>query len=336
MSSAHGAVVLGVFLLVSLLAAVPVSASSSTVGVEGRWHALMAEGTRAAPELEFPAESSLSTLRVQARVFGFDIESVDHEGLYYDRLTIPDESRLGVPGLPEIPVLRKLVAIPDCIGYELVVTTSHETFMDGVTVSPAPDHRVRRDGSLEYVEDVFTLDSSFYAEDALYPETRAEVVDEGWIRDQRYVILELHPIQYNPARGTLNCVSSIDVELVFEGPAVSNTRGLGPMEPIAVAALHNYDGVGLWDSPMKRSSRADTVWAWCSSVAACESLGTDYLMIIEDGLLDTTGGCPHAEELAEKKAWYDGFNVAIVKASDISGSISPTPIRSFIKSLYRD
>ena len=326
---------LGFCLLAVLLAAATVGARSLTTTDDGRWHPLVADETRAAPELEFPAEPSLDMLTARVRVFGFDIESVVHEDVYYDRLTIPDEPRLGVPGLPEIPVLRKMVAIPDCVAYELVVTTSGETFMDGMTVSPAPDHRIRREGSLEYVEEVFTLDASFYAIDATYPETRAEVVDEGWMRDQRFVILELHPIQYNPARGTLSCVSSIDVELVFDAPTVTNTRGLGPMEPIAVAVLHNYQGVGTWSSPATRSSRADTVWEWCSSVAACESLGTDYLMIVEDGLLNAGGTCRPAEELAEKKAWYDGFNVALVKTSDIAASIDPYEIKAFIDSLYQ-
>jgi hypothetical protein len=238
------------------------------------------------PEPEILA-SVLDSISLTVDVPGFEVETVYHGSDEFKKLTFLGESFTSETGKPEIPVVRMMLAIADCDSYSLTVELGDSTEFSDATIWPVPGWAVGHQDECENVYEVFAIDEEFYEEDVLYPEAAAIIADDGWVRDQRYVILEIRPVRCNPGLSLLRCYSSISVEVELENPVETNLLGAGPLESACRSVMANYDGVGAW-SP--RGGRADPCIAnidWCSTVSECRIHGTDYLMIVEDSIIDT-------------------------------------------------
>ncbi|MFH1864916.1 MAG: C25 family cysteine peptidase [Candidatus Eisenbacteria bacterium] len=274
--------------------------------------------------------SILDSISLTVDVHGFEVETVHHGSEEFQKLSFLGESYTSETGKPQLPVVRTMLAIPDCDSYSLRVELGDSTEFAGATVWPVPGQAVGYQDEYEYVYEVFAIDETFYEDDVLYPEGAALVVDDGWVRDQRYVILEIHPVRYDPALSVLRCYSSISVDLRFENPVQTNLSGVGPLELACRSVMANYEGVGSWSPRGGRADTCDISFYWCSTVGGCADIHTDYLMIVEDSIIDIDT----LESLAEKKSRYDCLNVALVKVSDIANPIFPQAIKDFIQDLY--
>lgn len=281
------------------------------------------------PDSEILA-SVLDSISLTVDVHGFEVETVYHGSDEFQKLSFLGESFTSETGRPQLPVVRMMLAIPDCDSYSLRVELGDSAEFSGATVWPVPSWAVGYQDEYEYVYEVFTIDEAFCQDDTLYPEGSAIIAEDGWMRDQRYVILELHPIRYNPALSLLRCYSSLLVDVRFENPVETNIRGVGPLEAACQSVIANYDGIGTTPLRGGRSDSCDISVHWCTTVSECSGWNTDYLMIVEDSILDVDT----INELAEKKSWYDCLNVALVKVSDIANPISPQAIKDFIQELY--
>ena len=281
------------------------------------------------PDSEILA-SVLDSISLTVDVHGFEVETVYHRSDEFQKLNFLGESFTSETGRPQLPVVRMMLAIPDCDSYSLRVELGDSTEFSSATVWPVPGLAVGYQDKYEYVYEVFTIDEDFYQGDVLYPEGAAVIADDGWVRDQRFVILEIHPVRYNPALSLLRCYSSLSVDVRFENPVETNLRGVGPLEPACRSVMANYDGVGAWSQRGGRGDTCEISFDWLSTVAECRDFDTDYLMIVEDSIIDIDA----LESLAEKKSWYDCLNVALVKVSDIANPISPQAIKDFIQELY--
>jgi parallel beta-helix repeat protein len=281
------------------------------------------------PETEI-LTSVLDSISLTVDVPGFEVETVYHGSDAFQKLSFLGESFTSEVGKPELPLVRMMLAIPDCESYSLSVVLGDSTEFSDATIWPVPSWAVGYQDEYEYVYEVFAIDEESYEEDILYPQGAAVIADDGWVRDQRYVILEIHPVRYNPGAALLTCYSSVSVRIRFEDPVQTNLRGVGPLEPACRSVMANYDGVGGWFSPGGRGESCDVNVDWFSTVGGCADFGTDYLMIVEDGIIDIDT----IEALAEKKSWYDCLNVALVRVSDIANPISPEAIKDFIQGVY--
>ncbi|MCK4513082.1 hypothetical protein KAW64_15150, partial [bacterium] len=283
------------------------------------------------PDSEILA-SVLDSISLTVDVHGFEVETVYHGSDEFQRLSFLGESFTSETGRPQLPVVRMMLAIPDCGSYSLRVELGDSTEFSSATVWPVPSLAVGYKDEYEYVYEVFKIDEGFYRDDVLYPEGAAVIADDGWVRDQRFVILEIHPVRYNPALSLLRCYSSLSVDIRFENPVETNIRGVGPLEAACRSVIANYDGIGTAPLRGGRSDSCEISVHWCTTVSECSGWNTDYLMIVEDSILDVDT----INELAEKKSWYDCLNVSVVMVSDIADSNSPHQIRDFIQELYEE
>ena len=274
--------------------------------------------------------SALDSISLTLDVHGFEIEPVNHGGDAFQKLSLLGESFTSDVGKPELPVVRMMLAIPDCDSYSLSVELGDSTDYSDAKVWPLPSRAVGYEDEYEYVYDVFAIDEASYQVDALYPESPVVIAEDGWMRNQRYVILEIHPIRYNPALSRLRCYSSVSICISFDNPVETNVQGVGPFESVCQSVMENYDGVGGRSAAGGRGDTCGVSTDWFSTVSGCAGHFTDYLMIVEDSIIDIDT----IEALAEKKSWYDCLNVAMVKVSDIASPISPQAIKDFIQDLY--
>lgn len=220
------------------------------------------------PNYEISA-SALSSISLSVATGGFEVKARYHSGDKFQRLSLLGESFTSEVGKPELPVVRVMLAIPDCESYSLQVELGDSTDYSGATVWPVPGHAVGYEDEYQYVYEVFAIDEASYQDDALYPNGAAIIAEDGWVRDQRYVILELHPILYNPALSLLRCYSSLSVDIRFENPVETNIRGVGPLEAACRSVIANYDGIGTVPLRGGRSDSCDVSVHWCTTVDQC-------------------------------------------------------------------
>ena len=175
----------------------------------------------------------------------------------YTTLYIEGSDAMGVPGAPDVPVVRLTLAVPDCRDIELAVSTSGSSTRQGVRVLPALTTVEVGSGEVsryEYVE------GEPYVREGLWPRAAASMTEPRWLSRQRVVHIEFHPCQVDPVRGTSVSHDAIEVSLTFHGVR-SHTPPRGTSERwerLYRSALANYESGRAWRTrPGPARGRAD-------------------------------------------------------------------------------
>lgn len=197
--------------------------------------------TSIATEPEFEVqESSVSGVSFDVKVPGMSVREVEHEGVTYQRLTVPEYLWSEQVGAPEVPVVRALVAIPECEEIILEVTTTDSTTRESYKVYPVPE-LVDDDSPDGFLKERFTLNTDLYATNSFFPGKKAEVLTTGHIRDQRIAQVAVYPVQFNPTDDQLKIYSRFEVNLSFVSPSGALLKNVGPFEKICKSSIINYE-----------------------------------------------------------------------------------------------
>jgi uncharacterized repeat protein (TIGR01451 family) len=94
-------------------------------------------------------------------------------------------------------------------------------------------------------------DPSVYSRNAFFPSPVAELGGSGYLRDQRYVQVLVHPLQINPATGELRYHQRLTLEISFgtaqRGRTWGTSRDESPsFEKLLNSALLNYEAARAW------------------------------------------------------------------------------------------
>jgi hypothetical protein len=157
-------------------------------------------------------ESSLSGVNFDVTVPGMSVREVEHEGVTYQRLAIPEYLWTAQVGSPELPVVRFLVAIPECEDIILEATATDSTIRENFKVYPVPE-LVDDESSDGFLKELFTINTEAYATNAFFPGRKAEVLETGYIRDQRIAQVAVYPVQFHPVEDRLKIYSHFNINL---------------------------------------------------------------------------------------------------------------------------
>lgn len=269
----------------------------------------------------------------------FDVEL---RGLLAETVTVDSQAYLRFPsspgtvpsdevGFPELPVVRRMVWLPD--GSDITLEYSADC-CDGIEclpIYPAPlDSLVTDSTGAGWIGEYFRKDSSAYASTEWYPDTLARLVGEFRLRDLRVGIVDVCPVQYLAAEESLRVWSDIEVALSFDTTADWPECGLGCYESLIRDGLLGYTP----DPPL---------WAPVPGIvmrppdlAAGPARVPDYVILVASGLdgwwVDT---------LAHHRADLNGFDVAIARTDSVlsqfggsSTAITPGIIRDFTEAMW--
>ncbi|MGB9597658.1 MAG: C25 family peptidase propeptide domain-containing protein, partial [Candidatus Poribacteria bacterium] len=104
------------------------------------------------------------------------------------------------------------------------------------------------------------MDREFYHKNSLYPSKIADIVYEGNIRRQRTIILEIRPVQYNPASKLLRKYNKITLRVNFLSvnlaPQSSSVIYKDEFESAYKSLLLNYDSARWWRTSPKPANLA--------------------------------------------------------------------------------
>jgi hypothetical protein len=130
-------------------------------------------------------------------------------------------------GMPNIPVMSKLIEVPQGADVEFIVKSYDEEIIQlsdyGITdrIQPALRSQSKSEDNLP-----FTIKESVYNTDA-YSNIDVVVYEEsGQMRDIRLGRVEIRPIQYNPVKNTLRILNNLVIEVKFNNADYTATEKL--------------------------------------------------------------------------------------------------------------
>ena len=185
-------------------------------------------------------------------------------------LTWPYASVTEDIGAPELPVHRALFVAP--MGTEVYVTatpgaevtTDLSTLGFQAAVMPHQAPVEKLPGALENAP--FDYDESAYGRDLELPAEGAAVFEAGIFRGQRVMLLEVYPVSYNPAAGTLTLRQDVSVNITFEGTPAPPTE-LDPLPGLRRVVL-NPELVPQTTQRGSGNYLIITANSWASTIAA--------------------------------------------------------------------
>ena len=225
-----------------------------TNAVAAEWFTLSPDGQLVRDDTSLPNDPGLFVNRadeagvaVSVQLAGVVLDARDLDAGAFTSVTWPESAILGEIGQPTLPVMRRLIVVPDEATFALDVTAGLPVRVDLAAagypgmVDPRQAPVPKIPGAWENAP--FDFDAVAYAIDALQPAQRAQVTELGIVRGHRLALLEVFPVAYNAARGELVLWPQIEAEVSFQGgrPPSNAARpipGLGEvlLNPPAMAA----------------------------------------------------------------------------------------------------
>ena len=203
--------------------------------------------------------SDLDGIVLAVKIAGLELEQKTVNGALYEVARLSGFDLSPKAGSPGVPRRRILLGIPLDAVYDLQVSVSESEMVPvqhgllpapspvfAADVDPADNDDTLSSGTAgwEYVED-----AQAYSVDALYPDTIARVASTGFIRDQRYIAVELNPVQYNPVSKELALHTQFTVEIDFayeQERQPSTSLSDGSFESTLSNSLFNYESAANW------------------------------------------------------------------------------------------
>ncbi|MBN1297992.1 hypothetical protein JXA80_14535 [bacterium] len=181
-------------------------------GVQGYWIPLTPDAAEpGSPTIESITMTGSDTL-FRVTVPGVEATEKRNEQGEFIHLQMPDSGWLMDTGSPQVPTIRKHVIVPADAVVSLEVQVERTVELTDLTVWPAqPSYKRSAEAP------AFMLDEKIYGRDDLYPAAWGRISDDGWLRDYRYVTVELCPIRVNPVTGEALAATEMTIRIHAEG-----------------------------------------------------------------------------------------------------------------------
>lgn len=226
------------------------------------------------------------------------------------------------PGKPQIPVIRKFVAVPkDAQDIKFSVSGisgTKETLKEHIY--PAPRPNLKNEGGRIYSDEQFDPDWVFYeGYKEFYPRGPA-ITESGNMRELRYIVFDLPLVQYRPVDKVLQTNKSMTVQMTWR----SKTGKIGtddmkePFKGLITKMLNYPEAAADQKAPADKDLVIPGAVTYPGPADfANPSNQADYLIITADDFYAS----PSIANLAYHRATYNGFNVAVIKASDVYAAV---------------
>ncbi len=199
---------ISMWMIISAILAAPAAA---------KWYAT--ESSIGEPVAVRVLESSADRIVLDIEIGGFEADPVAIDGRMYYSISLPGESRLLGAGQPELPHVSRSVIIPDRGGMALrLLDAEYEEYPD-LPVAPSK-------GNLSRTEDPATVPYSFgtvYGSADWFPSAHAQGSSPYILRDYRGMTIEALPFQTRGSDGTLRVARRMVIEIVPDGPDMTNS-----------------------------------------------------------------------------------------------------------------
>lgn len=289
-------------------------------------------------------ESSCNRITFEVVFPGFYSVEKREGNQVFQRISMPGCGSFGNLGEAELPVLKKMIAVPEFSTANVAVNIKESETFYNYNIYPNPTYVVEElpDGGGTYPAEAFAINNDYYSQNVSLPSTHYVYSQDGYFRSQRFIEVTLYPFRYNPVRQEILFAKKIEVTITFDNPQPPLQKNTGIFNKVASSGFINYeaDGKSAIENDMV-FSRGTTTYI-SGNVASNLPQNCDYLVIYDD--MFNVNQQPHDEikRLCEHRAFYNGFDVAAVSIKDVLNSfpsnatsyINETKLKNFIRSVY--
>ena len=247
-----------------------------------------------------------------------DFSIIEKNQEKFASLSLDGEGYTTIVGEACLPTIRRMVEIPQSANPVIVVEsvswsyTSLEKLALHSKIIPIQPSLVKMPGAS--VD--FTIDDQYYSKDDFVPFDVVKVVDVNEIRSRRFALIEVSPLQYNPATGELKIMSSCEITVNLYGSDIPQTYEImnrytsSSFEDIFETAFVNY---GYYEQNILNNPKKQEA----------------YLIIVYDSFYN------NIQPLADWKG-SKGFEVTVTKTSEIPGGVTKENIKAYIVDAYNN
>ena len=271
---------------------------------------------------------------------------IPENGTNYQRISIPGNMVSNDAGEPELPIVRKLIAIPECDNVSLTANVTSQNTYSNYLIYPSPDlYEVNNADGSSYPAESFTINNATYSQTNAIPGVNAEIASIGYLRGQKYAEVFLHPVQFNPNAQSITVNESYNITLTFTNPSSNINENVGIFNNVASSGFINYTPTGISAMVNDRADTPGTVqWIDLTSTGQADNIVADYLILCASPFFEPNNPNSEVLRIANHRANYNGFDVAIVNAYKVYNDLNFTysnynyknsqKIRSFLKRVY--
>ena len=241
---------------------------------------------------------------------------VEKNGEKFASLELDGEGFANVEGEAKIPVIRKMVEIPQGANPQIVINsvswsyTSLEKLELPDKIIPLQPSVVKLPGASAD----FVVNDDYYVNNAFIPNDIIKIVNIDEIRSRRFALIEVSPLQYNPVSGELKIMTTCEITINLYGSDISQTYekinryASSSFEELFKVAFVNY---GFYEKDILNNPRDQE----------------GYLIIVYDNFYN------NIQPLVSWKG-SKGFDVTVEKTSDIPGGPTKENIKAYIVDAY--
>ncbi len=175
---------------------------------------------------------------IKVSIPGFKINELNTQGKIYQSIDLGSLGLTSETGMPEIPYIAKILAIPNqgTVSAE-VLEIGKAQIIKGISMPPARKSWIEGEPETPYVEN-----DGVYSSENIYPNELVKVEDPAIFRDFRIARVSIFPLRYSPAKKEIEAVSSITVRIKYGGEIGINPK-LTPNKPIAPSFAKLYKSI---------------------------------------------------------------------------------------------
>ncbi len=223
---------------------------------------------------DLPAKSVVTeggSLVINYSIEELNLEAVEIDnGLFY-RVWIPGHTPTYSSGKPELPVLSRLIKIPDGADYKIRISDVKTTRLHPSSkkikgiLYPAQESESK---STVQRKKEFRIDRELYASKKTIPADTISIEPVGSLRENKLYNISISPVRYNPRTNSLEVITAMKIEISNISPAGSKSDSKAEESALFTESLEksllNYDPgdviTGYSDKPVKMIILTDTTF----------------------------------------------------------------------------
>jgi len=225
--------------------------------------------------------------------------------------SIPGSVWLMEKGMPQLPIQRSSIIIPDLAAMKFNIISAEYTEIETLPVMPSKGH-ITRDIDPSTIP--FSFDA-FYSTNSWYPEETI-LIDEPYIvKDLRGATVQFNPMKYNPAEGKLKFYTRLVVEVYDD-----------PTQQVVNPLIRNYPLIG---TSLEFNDIYKTLFI---------NYGTgyyDYVTVTEQGRLLVIYASEYSDNITPFVNWKEQRGLTTITAEFPAETGSDAnSIKTYIQNLY--
>ena len=211
------------------------------------------------------------SLNINYSITELSIESIVNENGSFYLIIIPGHTPTTSTGKPELPVLNRLITVPENYSYQVKFSQVKSTRLKpsgeniGGVLIPAQEGETKE---VQKKKPIFTMDKAIYETRGFISSDTVRIEPLGTIRNKRLANLIISPVRYNPRSNIIEVITSMKIEITFSQPGGMMSKSLYPESALFTESLSkgilNYDQgdliTGYSDQPVKMIILTDTTF----------------------------------------------------------------------------